>query len=85
MNITMFDFLGIVGVGIIVVVYFLLQIQKVNPKGFYFSFLNTIGSILIIISLLKTWNLASFIIEIFWLGISLFGVFMYFYRKQTSK
>jgi len=67
------DVVGMIGVFIIVIAYILMQIDKMNPKGFTFSFLNTIGAILILISLYFDWNLASFMMEAIWFLLSLYG------------
>lgn len=48
--------------------------NKINQKGITYSFLNFIGSGFILISLYFSWNLASGIIEIAWILISLFGL-----------
>ena len=69
---------GIIGVAMIVVAYFLLQINKISSTALIFSLLNFFGSFFIIISLFYEWNLPSFIIEIFWMLISLIGISKYF-------
>ena len=74
MNYTFYDFLGNVGVAIIIVTYILLQLQKIRSESFLYSLLNAIGSGLIIFSLIFSFNLSAFIVEILWLVISLFGV-----------
>lgn len=75
---TIIDLIGLLGVSIILTTYFLLQIDKINAKGFYYSFLNAIGSILILFSLSYNWNLPSVVIEVFWFMISLLGLYKYF-------
>jgi hypothetical protein len=35
---------------------------------------NTLGAIMILVSLLYAWNLASFVMEVIWFSISLFGM-----------
>lgn len=67
------DTIGITGVLIIIIAYILMQIDRMDPKGFLFSLLNTIGAIFILISLLYDWNLASFVMEVIWLSLSLYG------------
>jgi len=67
------DIIGITGVFIIVLAYILMQIDRMHPKGFLFSLLNTIGAIFILVSLLYDWNLASFIMEVIWFILSLYG------------
>jgi hypothetical protein len=84
MNSFMIDVVGIVGVAIVVVTYFLLQSEKIDSKGFLYSFLNAFGSLLIMYSLLYNWNLASFIIEFFWILISIYGLKKW-YRSKRQK
>jgi hypothetical protein len=68
------DFVGNVGVFLVLLSYFLLQLDRIDPKSFGYSALNAAGAILICVSLYFAFNLSSFIIEIFWLGISVFGM-----------
>ena len=72
--INIFVFLGIMGVGLIIIAYFLLQINRLSSQSLMFSLLNFFGSFLILLSLFDEWNLPSFIIEIFWMLISLIGI-----------
>lgn len=75
------DIIGVSGVAIVLTTYFMLQLEKIDSKGFWFSFLNAFGSMLILYSLMYNWNLASFIIEFFWIGISLFGLWKWYRVK----
>jgi len=70
-----YDFVGNIGVVLILGSYFLLQIDKVNSKSVAYSVGNAIGAVLILVSLCFAFNLSSFVIEIFWLLISLYGLF----------
>ncbi len=65
----------------VLVTYLLLQIERISAKSFNYSFFNLLGSILILISLAYSWNLASGVIEIAWLLISAYGTGKYFYHK----
>lgn len=67
------DLIGVVGVLVVTVMYFLLQTNRVSPETPLFSLLNAIGSLMIIFSLWFHWNLASAIMEAFWLSISVYG------------
>jgi predicted membrane protein len=69
-----FQFIGFIGMLFIVYAYFLLQSQKETHNSFKFQILNLIGAILLIISLLVHFNLGSFMIEIFWIVITLYGI-----------
>ena len=81
---TLPDFIGLTGVALLIVTYALLQLDKINPKGFWYSFNNLLVAILVTVSLIYTPNLASIVIEIFWFLISLFGVVMFFKRKDLT-
>lgn len=74
------DIIGVVGVSFVLATYYLLQFDKIDAKGFWYSFLNLFGAVLIMYSLLYNWNLASVIIEIFWIAISAYGVWKYIKR-----
>ena len=78
------DFIGLTGVALLIVTYALLQLDRIDPKGFWYSFNNLVVAILVTVSLVYTPNLASIVIEVFWFLISLYGVIMYFRRKQTT-
>jgi len=79
-----YNLIGMIGVVMVLVTYFLLQIERLSAKSFHYSFFNFLGSILILISLAYTWNLSSGVIEIVWLFISAFGVGKYFYHKAKK-
>jgi hypothetical protein len=78
-----YDILGTLGVGVIVLTYVLLQIGRVRSDQLAYSVLNAVGAVLILISLYYAFNLPSFIVEFFWLVISLFGVGKYLVRRGS--
>ena len=75
MNYSWHDFLGIVGVITILWCYFSLQLGKMQSEDLAFSLLNGIGATFILVSLLYEFNLSAFLVELFWLLISLMGIF----------
>ena len=79
---TLPDIIGLSGVALLLVTYALLQADRIDPKGFWYSFNNLIVAILVTVSLVYTPNLASIVIEVFWFIISLYGVVMYYNRKR---
>ena len=81
MQYSLYDFLGNVGVSLIIITYLLLQLGRMSSTTFKFSFLNAIGALLIIISLFYQFNLSAFIIEAFWLLISCMGLYKFFSKK----
>ena len=77
------DAIGILGVTIILIVYYLLQVERMKSDELVYSVTNLLGALLIVVSLMYTFNLASFVIEIFWIAISLIGIVRYF-RKRAA-
>ena len=72
------DFLGNIGVVLIIVDYLLLQLNRISSNSLSYLLLNAVGATLIIISLLFNFNLSAFIMEAIWAIISLFGLYRYF-------
>tara|TARA_B100000965_G_scaffold86851_1_gene70344 strand:+ start:1580 stop:1831 length:252 start_codon:yes stop_codon:yes gene_type:complete len=81
---TLPDLIGLTGVALLIITYALLQLDKIDPKGFWYSFNNLLVAILVTVSLVYTPNLASIVIEVFWFLISLYGVVMFFKRKGLT-
>lgn len=82
MNFAWYDILGTLGVAVIVVTYVLLQLERVRSASLVYSLLNAVGALLILISLYFVFNLPAFIVEFFWLAISLFGIGKYLLGKS---
>lgn len=78
------DTIGMIGTALVVVAYYLLQLEKLNPKGLGYNLLNLVGAVLLLISLLFTFNLASFVIEVFWIGASLIGLWKLLQRRRKT-
>ena len=78
---TLPDIIGLAGVALLIITYALLQLDKIDPKGFWYSFNNLIVAVLVTVSLIYTPNLASIVIEVFWFLISLYGLIMWNKRK----
>lgn len=76
-----YDIIGIVGVIIVLITHLLLQIEKIHSSSLTYSLTNLIGGILVIISLINTWNLPSIIVEVVWCLISIYGIYRY-YKSQ---
>ena len=68
------DILGTAGVGFIVVMYVMLQTERIDPRRIAFSIFNAVGSILILISLAYEFNFSAVLIEGVWLIVSVYGL-----------
>ncbi|MFN0276976.1 MAG: hypothetical protein ACKVRN_00075 [Pyrinomonadaceae bacterium] len=77
------DILGTLGVAIILVAYVLLQIGRLRSEHPAFSLMNAVGAAMILVSLYFQFNFASFLMEFFWLVVSLYGVGKYLFRKSA--
>lgn len=84
MNYTWYDLVGNIGVFMVVMAFYLLQTERLNSRDIRYSLLNLTGAVLLLISLLFNWNLSSVIIELFWIAISLIGIFKHLTRKRTG-
>ena len=79
-----FDFVGSLGVFVIILTYVLLQFEKIRSESLLYSLLNAAGASLIIVSLIYSFNFSAFVVEFFWLLISLFGIARFFAKKRNS-
>jgi predicted membrane protein len=80
-----FQIIGFIGMLFIVYAYFLLQAQKLEHNSLRFQILNLIGAILLIISLLVHFNLGSFMIEVFWIIITVYGILKTKYSTKKGE
>ena len=65
---------GLAGTLLVLVAFFLLQARKLHGNGLAYQLLNAIGAAAIIVSLFYAFNLASMLLEIAWLAISVYGM-----------
>jgi len=68
------DFIGNIGVAVIILSYLALQLERIDSRSYLYSTLNGAGAILVILSLMFEFNLSAFIVEAFWFLISLLGI-----------
>jgi len=79
------DIIGLIGVALLITTYALLQFDRIDPKGFWYSFNNMVVAILVTVSLIYSFNLASMVIEVFWFSLSVYGIWKYFKIRQASQ
>lgn len=79
------DIIGTAGAAMILVSYFLLQMERLSGTDLAYSVINGLGAALILISLSVEFNLSAFIVEAFWLAISLLGIVRYFHGKDAAE
>jgi hypothetical protein len=78
------DFVGNVGVIVLMVSYLLLQLNRLRSEDLAYSLLNAVGAFFIVLSLLVNFNLSALLMEVFWVLISFIGIYRYFRVKAVS-
>ncbi|KUJ85376.1 permease [Ruegeria marisrubri] len=81
-GLTLADAIGSFGALIVVAAYFATQMRMMNSDDLAFPVVNLVGSVLIVYSLLQNFNLASMLIEGFWIAISMVGIVQYFRLRR---
>ncbi len=80
-----YQWISFVGMAFVVFAYLLLQMNKYTIKSIQYQLLNLVGAILLLISLFVHFNLGSFIIEVFWIGITIYGIAKNIKEKKNKK
>lgn len=80
----LFDIIGMSGTILVVGAFIFLQLEKLDPKSLQYNLINLSGAILLLISLCYNFNLASFVIELFWIAASIIGLFKYYKKPATA-
>ncbi|MDA8789914.1 hypothetical protein N9N07_03240 [Pseudomonadales bacterium] len=83
MQYTIIDAIGMLGTLIVILAYYLLQLERIDPKSLSYNVMNLMGAILLFISLCFNFNLASLVIEVFWIGASMIGLWKYWRRHSV--
>lgn len=79
------DIIGMAGTVLVVLAYYLLQLEKVASNSLTYNLMNLFGATFLLISLCFTFNLASFVIELFWIGASLIGLWKLFRGRHGRR
>lgn len=80
-----YQWIGFFGMAFVVIAYLFLQVNKYTIKSIQYQLLNLVGAILLLISLFVHFNLGSFIIEIFWILITIYGIIVNIKEKKKEK
>jgi hypothetical protein len=68
------DALGLLGVVLILLAYFLLQAGRMRGNVLSYQLMNACGALLVLVSLLYSFNLSAFLMEMAWFAISIYGI-----------
>lgn len=75
------DYIGFVGSAVVVVLYCLSLQGRIDTTRLAYPLLNLLGCGFIMMSLVYNFNAPSFVIEIFWAAVSLYGLFRHLRRR----
>ncbi|MEZ5503550.1 MAG: hypothetical protein R3E50_13165 [Halioglobus sp.] len=78
------DAIGMLGTLLVVLAFYLLQLERTDPRGLGYNMINLVGALLLLVSLCFNFNLASFVIELFWIAASLIGLWKYWQRRGAT-
>lgn len=81
MVLDLYEITGLIGVFLTLLAYLLLNMEKLRQNSFSYLFSNAIGSIMIMVSFIKHWNIPSFTVELSWLLISVYGLIRVYSKK----
>lgn len=82
-----FDFIGLVGVVLSVFAYARVQWRREYAKELGYSVYNFLGASFLIIALCNKWNVASFVGNVIWATVSLYGIYrcMKYFRRSAAQ
>jgi hypothetical protein len=83
MNYEFHDLIGNAGVVLILGTYLLVQLRRLDATGVPYLTANGLGAGLILVSLVRDFNLSAFMIELVWLLISLYGLARIFLERRV--
>lgn len=76
-----YDIIGLLGVAFYVASYSALQFGKLDGNSINYCILNGTAATLVLVSLCKDFNLASAIIQIVWITVSICGLYRYWKNR----
>ena len=79
------DFIGNIGVVILLTSYYLNVVGKIDSKGWQYNLANLIVAVLLGINLYYKPNISSIIIEIVWFIIASYGLFNYWRTNVKTR
>jgi NADH:ubiquinone oxidoreductase subunit 4 (subunit M) len=65
---------GVAGVLMVLAAYAGIHVDRLDPKGAPALLLNLVGSVLILLSMVKAFNLSAFLMEASWALVALYGL-----------
>ncbi len=80
----LFDAIGVAGFGLYVLNYTLLTVRRVRSDHIAYFAINGAAASMVLVGLMSSFNLASAMIQIFWIGISAIAIFIRLRRPTQA-
>lgn len=82
---TIYTFIGFIGVFLYLSSYFLLSLKKIDGNGSNYILMNLLGASCVVVSLIEEFNAPSFVIQITWIILSIIALIKIFLSKNEIK
>ena len=76
--------LSMVGSVIVLIPYALLGLRKMDPKSFLYSFMNFVGSVILLFIAIDIMQLGFIVLEVVWTSVSLYGMFLALQKPKSN-
>jgi len=78
------DAIGVAGFGLYVLTYALLTFNKIDAKNITYFVMNLAAAAMVLVGLMSAFNLASALIQVFWISISICAIVVRVRNRQTD-
>ncbi len=80
-----YDLAGLAGTLAVLAAFFLLQAGRLSGTSLRYQLLNLFGALGILASLLGGFNLSVFLLQLAWMGVSLYGIAQSLRRRRMPE
>ena len=84
LNLAWYDWVGMAGTLMVLGAFLLLQSGRLSGTGFLYQVLNLFGAAGVLVSLLGTFNVSVFLLELTWVLISGYGMVRSFNARRLA-
>lgn len=79
-----YDIIGLAGTLAILAAFYMLQAGRLAGDSLSYQVLNLVGAAGILVSLIGGFNLSVFLLELAWVGVSLYGIVRTLRRRRMQ-
>lgn len=83
-SLSFIDMIGILGFCIYLINYSLVTFQKIDSRGVAFFMTNIVAAVCVLASLMQSFNLASALIQIFWICLGIIAITLRLLPKREK-